>query len=44
MQEEMELLQMQVEELEEASKKTVISPAPDSSPVIYDVSRKGNRK
>ena len=44
LQEEMELLQMQVEELEEASKKTVISPAPDSSPVIYDVSRKGNRK
>src|SRR5690554_1377223 len=45
LQEEIELLKMQVEELEEASKKTVISPlSPDSPPVIYDVSRKGNRK
>ena len=45
LQEELEILQMQVEELEEASKKTVTLPsASDSSPIIYDVSRKSNRK
>ncbi|MDD2503311.1 MAG: cell division protein ZapA [Clostridia bacterium] len=45
LQEELETLKLRVEELEEASKKTVILPsASDSSPAIYDVSRKSNRK
>ncbi|NLC45406.1 MAG: cell division protein ZapA [Clostridiales bacterium] len=47
LQEELENLQNQVEELEKekASRKTVNLPSSsDSSPTIYDVSRKGNRK
>jgi cell division protein ZapA len=44
LQEELELLQKKMEELEEASKKTVALSPSESSPIIYDVSRKGNRK